>query len=215
MNVCRTVLLRRMLALPTPARASRPLFASSTSSVSSSSLHAFSTSTVSRNAAAAAPADPPSQDAAASPDADAAVATRRSSCPEGTVLLGLNYTKGKTDPVALRDEDYPEWLWNCLDVKKKADTQEDADAGDEFSKSKKQRRMALKRQRELEAKVLATGDLTALAPKIPLQQQSLNLADSSADADTLAAAAKRKELRVALRKERRAKIKESNYLRSM
>lgn len=83
------------------------------------------------------------------------------------------------------------------------------------AKSKKQRRMALRRRRELEAKVLATGDLAALAPKIPLQHQSLNLADSEADADALAAAARRKELRVALRKERRAKIKESNYLRSM
>lgn len=83
--------------------------------------------------------------------------------------------------------------------------------------------MALRRQRELEAKVLATGDLTALAPKIPLQHQSVNLplgvaaadGQSSLLEDTLEAASKRKELRVALRKERRAKIKESNYLRSM
>jgi hypothetical protein len=42
-----------------------------------------------------------------------------SSCPEGTVLTGLNYMKGKTDPVALADDEYPEWLWQCLDVMKK------------------------------------------------------------------------------------------------
>ena len=61
-----------------------------------------------------------------------------SSCPEGTVLVGLNYTKGKTDPVAMRDEDYPEWLWRCLDVMKKADSDADADAGDEFCKPRLQ-----------------------------------------------------------------------------
>lgn len=85
--------------------------------------------------------------------------------------------------------------------------------------------MALRRQRDLEAKVLATGDLAALAPKIPLQHQSVNLpvgvgADAQSDLsldleNSLMAAEKRKELRVAMRKERRAKIKESNYLRSM
>lgn len=58
-----------------------------------------------------------------------------SSCPEGTVLVGLNYTKGRTDPVAKRDEDYPAWLWNCLDVMKKAAVTEDAEAGDEFCRS--------------------------------------------------------------------------------
>lgn len=55
-----------------------------------------------------------------------------SSCPEGTILQGLNYIKGKNDPVALADEAYPEWLWSCLDVTKKADDGADEDAGDEF-----------------------------------------------------------------------------------
>ncbi|CAK7220265.1 hypothetical protein SBRCBS47491_004129 [Sporothrix bragantina] len=215
MNACRTVLLRRTLALASRACESRPLFNISSSVSSTLRSSPFSTSPASRNASPTAPKEAPSQDAAAaSPEADAAPAAI-SSCPEGTVLQGLNYIKGKTDPVALRDEEYPAWLWDCLDVMKKADAEEEADAGDEFSKSKKQRRMALKRQRELEAKVLATGDLTALAPKIALQHQSLNLTDSGAEADTMAAAARRKELRVALRKERRAKIKESNYLKSM
>lgn len=81
-------------------------------------------------AAAAAPADrvPAASDAPASGGGAPAL----SSCPAGTVLNGLNYFKGKTDPVALPDDEYPEWLWSCLDVQKKADAEEDADAGDEF-----------------------------------------------------------------------------------
>lgn len=55
----------------------------------------------------------------------------RSSCPEGTVITGLNYLKDGKDPVAMKDEDYPEWLWDCLSVMKKSDAADD-DAGDEF-----------------------------------------------------------------------------------
>ncbi|GFP58051.1 hypothetical protein ACSS6W_007025 [Trichoderma asperelloides] len=143
-------------------------------------------------------------------------AAARSSCPEGTVLNGLNYIKGGQDPVAKKDEDYPEWLWSCLDVMKKADAADD-NLGDEFSKSKKQRKLAAKRQKALEAKLLAEGNLEALAPKVPLQQQSVNLPgeQNGSVLDNLAAAEKREELRKAMRKERRAKIKESNYLKSM
>jgi large subunit ribosomal protein L54 len=54
-----------------------------------------------------------------------------SSCPAGTVLTGLNYFKGKSDPVALADEEYPDWLWKCLEVIKTANAK-DADGGDEF-----------------------------------------------------------------------------------
>lgn len=52
---------------------------------------------------------------------------------------------------------------------------------------------------------------------MPLQQQSVNLPgeQNSNVLDNLAAAEKREELRKAMRKERRAKIKESNYLKSM
>jgi large subunit ribosomal protein L54 len=65
----------------------------------------------------------------------AAPAEALSSCPEGTVLTGLNYFKNKTDPVALADDAYPAWLWKCLDVQKKADEGEADEAGDEFCKS--------------------------------------------------------------------------------
>ncbi len=48
-------------------------------------------------------------------------------------MTGLNYFKNKTDPVALADDAYPEWLWGCLEVQKKAAADDAADdAGDEF-----------------------------------------------------------------------------------
>ncbi|OHF01299.1 hypothetical protein CORC01_03332 [Colletotrichum orchidophilum] len=140
-----------------------------------------------------------------------------SSCPPGTVLNGLNYLKNKTDPIALPDEEYPDWLWTILESKKEAiESTEDLSA-EMFSKSKKQRKAAAKRQKALEAKVLASGDVEALAPKVPLPQQSINLpGEKGGDIEhNLEAATKRDELRKAMRKERKAKIKESNYLKSM
>ncbi|KAF4464092.1 mitochondrial ribosomal L37p [Fusarium albosuccineum] len=141
----------------------------------------------------------------------------RSSCPAGTVLGGLNYSKGGQDPVAKADDEYPEWLWDCLSVLKKQDGSADADAGDEFSKSKKQRKLAARNQKALEAKLLAEGNLEALAPKVPLQQQSINVLgeENQGVEHNIEAAEKREELRKAMRKERKAKIKESNYLKSM
>lgn len=140
-----------------------------------------------------------------------------SACPEGTVLTGLNYFKNQTDPVALPDDAYPTWLWKCLEVQKKADEGADEDAGDEFSKSKKQRRLAAKRQRALEARLLAEGNIEALAPKIPLQHQSINLPANEEGSleGALAAQQARENLRKSMRKERKAKIKETNYLKSM
>lgn len=35
--------------------------------------------------------------------------------PAGTVLKGLNFYKDKQDPVAMADEEYPDWLWSILD----------------------------------------------------------------------------------------------------
>lgn len=88
---------------------------------------------------------------------------------------------------------------------------------DPLAKSKKQRRLAAKRQKAAEAELLASGNLEALEPKIPLQQQSINI-QGEADGtltDNIAAADKRQELKLAMRKERKAKIKEANYLKSM
>ncbi|OTA69221.1 hypothetical protein K449DRAFT_384145 [Hypoxylon sp. EC38] len=185
-------------------------------------LRPFS-STISRRSSSPAP-EPPSSSTKESPvfstplsDAPTEEKPSLSACPEGTILAGLNYFKNQTDPVALSDDAYPPWLWNCLEVQKKADEEADDDAGDEFSKSKKQRRLAAKRQRALEARLLAEGNLEALAPKIPLQQQSINLPSNEDGTPEGAVAAQqaREELRKAMRKERKAKIKESNYLKSM
>ncbi|RYP43528.1 hypothetical protein DL770_011611 [Monosporascus sp. CRB-9-2] len=214
--ICRRCLQRAsgfVRALPKPPSAIRPRLP----------FRPFS-QTVASHSSSPAPS-PPSDGAAAVPplstpladSADAKPAAALSSCPEGTVLTGLNYFKNKTDPVAMADDAYPEWLWRCLDVQKRADEEDADDAGDEFSKSKKQRRLAAKRQRALEARLLAEGNLEALAPKIPLQQQSVNLpANEAGTAEgAVAAAAAREELRRAMRRERKAKIKESNYLKSM
>ncbi|GAP83493.1 putative ribosomal protein subunit L37 [Rosellinia necatrix] len=185
-------------------------------------------STVTRQSAAAATAtatttttttNPPLSTPLADSQGDAAAAAgeRLSSCPEGTIMTGLNYFKNQTDPVAMADDAYPEWLWRCLDVQKKADEGEADDAGDEFSKSKKQRRIAAKRQRSLEAKLLAEGNLEALAPKIPLHHQTINLpaSEDGSAAAAVAAVQAREDLRRSMRRDRKAKIKESNYLKSM
>ncbi|ORX91550.1 hypothetical protein K493DRAFT_409283 [Basidiobolus meristosporus CBS 931.73] len=42
-----------------------------------------------------------------------------SSAPEGTVLKGINFTKGKGDPIAKAESEYPEWLWELLDTEKR------------------------------------------------------------------------------------------------
>jgi large subunit ribosomal protein L54 len=39
----------------------------------------------------------------------------KSSVQAGTVLKGLNFLKNAQDPVALEDEQYPEWLWSALE----------------------------------------------------------------------------------------------------
>lgn len=46
-------------------------------------------------------------------------------------MKGLNYIKGKDDPIALEESEYPAWLWRCLDVKVKEE-KEGAGGGDEF-----------------------------------------------------------------------------------
>lgn len=51
--------------------------------------------------------------------------------PAGAPLKGLNYLKGRDDPLALKEDEYPEWLWRCLDVVKKGGD-EDVFEGDEF-----------------------------------------------------------------------------------
>ena len=71
--------------------------------------------------------------------------------------------------------------------------------------------------RTAEAKLLESGDLSALVPKVPLQKQSINLPGEEGGSlrDAIYASQKREELRKAMRKERKSKIKEANYLKTM
>lgn len=64
---------------------------------------------------------------------------------------------------------------------------------------------------------MASGDLSALAPKIPLHEQSIDLPGAQNDSfeGAMEAAQARHELKRALRKDRKAKIKEANYLKTM
>lgn len=82
---------------------------------------------------AAATLSTPTTAAGEAPPATESATEPKSSCPAGTVLTGLNFIKGKQDPVALADEEYPEWLWRCLEFPEKATNADDAAAA-EFCK---------------------------------------------------------------------------------
>lgn len=106
----------------------------------------------------------------------------------------------------MEDSEYPEWLWTILQrQEKKAETA----AGDLFSKSKKQRRLAAKRLRKEQM-------LNPPVPKIPLYEQTIDLpaGDGSLDGNVQAAGA-RGELTKAMRTKRRGAIKEANFLKAM
>ncbi|KAI1813253.1 mitochondrial ribosomal protein L37-domain-containing protein [Poronia punctata] len=219
--ICRSCLQRASALSARTARAATAAPRTLNWSLPIRSLRPISSTSVSRQSATtatatvnvtSAPSDTPTEDAAA-----AGEKKQLSSCVEGTPLFGLSYFKNGQDPLALADEAYPEWLWRCLDVAKRAEEGDGEDGGDEFSKSKKQRKLAMKRQRAAEAKLLAAGDIEALAPKIPLHQQTINLPANEEGTPEGAVAARntREELRRSMRRERKAKIKESNYLKSM
>ncbi|EPQ66777.1 BgtA-20400 [Blumeria graminis f. sp. tritici] len=138
-----------------------------------------------------------------------------SSSPAGTVLRGLNYIQGHNDPIALAESHYPAWLWSLLDEKKASESADADEDSDLFAKSKKLRRKAAKRSRKLEAMRLASGQV--LEVKVPLTQQSIDLPAN--EEGTLEGAQKaeesRKELKMAMRSERRKMIKQKNYLKSV
>jgi large subunit ribosomal protein L54 len=103
-----------------------------------STLRTFSTSISLRNAAQASAAAAPELTTPTGEDPSAPAAAGKpalSICTEGTVLNGLNYFKNKNDPVALADDQYPEWLWRCLEVQKKDSEEADDEAGDAFCTS--------------------------------------------------------------------------------
>ncbi|KAH7123761.1 mitochondrial ribosomal protein L37-domain-containing protein [Dendryphion nanum] len=134
----------------------------------------------------------------------------KSSMPAGTPLKGINFEKNKTDPIALEDHEYPDWLWTVLERQEKKG-EGATGAGDLFSKSKKQRRIAAKRLRKEQ---LANPEL--LVPKIPIYEQTIDLpAGDGSVRGAVRAGEAREELTRAMREKRRAGIKEGNFLKAM
>lgn len=93
----------------------------------------------------------------------------------------------------------------------------DANPSSLVAKSKKQRRAAMKRQRKLEERLLAEGNSGLLDPKVPLQEQSVDLPSNEEGTleGGLEAVERREEVRRAMRRARRTNIKEKNYLKGM
>ncbi|KAI9809082.1 MAG: hypothetical protein M1825_002371 [Sarcosagium campestre] len=136
----------------------------------------------------------------------------KSTVAAGTTLKGINYFKNKPDPIALEDSEYPDWLWTCLESKAGDEKAKEGEMGDLFAKSKKQRRVAAKRLRKE-----ALADTEPKAVAVPVQQQSINLPgnESGTVLGAVEALKAREELTTALRRDRRSKIKENNFLRGL
>ncbi|KAH8733111.1 mitochondrial ribosomal protein L37-domain-containing protein [Phaeosphaeriaceae sp. PMI808] len=133
----------------------------------------------------------------------------RSSIAAGTPLKGLNFEKSKSDPIALADDEYPPWLWTLLSRQEK--TAEGAGQGDLFSKSKKQRRLAAKRLRREQAM-----NPESLVPKVPVYKQTIDLPAGDGSVQSAVEAAEARDgLTKAMRSNRRATIKEANFLKAM
>ncbi|KAK3172641.1 hypothetical protein OEA41_005965 [Lepraria neglecta] len=150
------------------------------------------------------PSIPPNEKSKASGGAS------RSIVQAGTPLKGLGYIKAQEAPLAKEDKDYPEWLWGLLKSGEK-DGDADGAVGDAFAKSKKQRRLASKA-----ARALKTGSNGANhVVKVPLEEQSIDLPAGIGPYETMEAQEAREELNGAMRKARRRRIKEANFLRGM
>ena len=156
----------------------------------------------------------------------------KSSVPVGTLLKGLSYMKGQEAPLAREDSEYPSWLWGLLGTGSK-DVKADEEAGDAFgvypslicfhpidfshwfpettAKSKKQRRLASKAARALKA----GGHEMQQTIRVPLEEQSIDLPAGMGLEETRRAQGAREDLNTAMRRARRKKIKESNFLKSM
>ncbi|KAI9740526.1 MAG: hypothetical protein M1834_005107 [Cirrosporium novae-zelandiae] len=214
--ICRRCLLRsaRSLIRPTPptTTASTRAFTSTTHYQTESSPSTTIATSTSAAQLFTAPLNPKAitSPKPLSKSAAKASAVPKSECPEGTFMKGLQYLKHGKDIIAQAEEEYPSWLWGCLDSGKK-DNEAEAAGGDLFSKSKKQRRVAAKRLRKL-----AETNPESLQPKIPLTEQSVDLPGGDGSLEgALDAQQSREELTKAMRQRRRSGIREANYLRGM
>ncbi|KAK1064609.1 hypothetical protein LTR74_008611 [Friedmanniomyces endolithicus] len=159
----------------------------------------------------AAPPRSSKQTSSTPPKSKAAAKLPPSSVPAGTVLKGLNFMKNKQDPIAMEDHEYPDWLWNVLAEKESQAAGTGVNEGDLFAKSKKQRQKAAKALRKQQLL-----DPDALAPKVPLYEQSVDLPAGDGTLEgALEAGEARGELVRSMRGMRRKGIKEGNFLRGM
>ncbi|KAJ3149585.1 39S ribosomal protein L37, mitochondrial [Geranomyces variabilis] len=94
------------------------LASASTTTSLPTAVRPFSSASALRNQQAQAPASQ------AQPPANVGPSTP-SSVPEGTVLKGINILKDGKDPVAMADNQYPDWLWALLEPKKTEWTDEE------------------------------------------------------------------------------------------
>lgn len=65
-----------------------------------------------------------------------------SSVPKGTVLTGLNISAAGQDPVAMADEEYPDWVWTLTEPKQKKFAPEEQFSKAAFKVERKRRQLA-------------------------------------------------------------------------
>lgn len=159
-----------------------------------------------------------------------------SSCPGGTTLTGLNIFKDRADPVALPDDQYPDWLWTILEEGKKSATGAILESTEGMTKG--EARAAEKRNlRAIRAAHRAKERLSAQKASVAIQKGSssgggLNatgqqtqgiITEAKGNAEALAANAaaivqdaevSEMEAKKNLRKANRANIKASNFVKS-
>ncbi|KAK6519587.1 hypothetical protein TWF281_003409 [Arthrobotrys megalospora] len=140
-------------------------------------------------------------DASATPEKPKVV----SITPAGTVLKGINFNKKLQDPIALPDEEYPNWLWTILEDRRpilsSAPQLSSEDAADLYSKSKGRRKAAQKR---IAAKQAAASGIL----QTPADHKTEDMPYGSFDESQAAI----DEAKRASRARRRAAIKEKNFL---
>ncbi|KAL9054956.1 MAG: hypothetical protein Q9162_003811 [Coniocarpon cinnabarinum] len=136
-----------------------------------------------------------------SPAASDPPPTPKSCVLAGTPLRGLNYMKNGSDPIALEDHEYPDWLWTLLDEPKSTEAAADTKDPRLFAKSARSRRAANKRARKA---AMEKGEGEEL--QVPIYEQSVDLEGGEEE---------RRELSRRMREKRRQGIKERNFLSSM
>jgi large subunit ribosomal protein L54 len=121
--ICRNCLRAASKARITPFSSQPRRFISSSSHLANATPNAVTSSPAASQpfSAPLTPAPSPTLKAQAADASKKKVAPLvKSSVVAGTPLKGLNFEKNKSDPVALADEEYPEWLWTILTRQEKA-----------------------------------------------------------------------------------------------